>query len=43
MEESGARPIIDHSVDLENIQQGFEALIDGHNLGKIVVHISEEK
>lgn len=43
MEESGARPVIDHSVELENIQQGFEALIEGHNLGKIVVHISEEK
>jgi NADPH-dependent curcumin reductase CurA len=43
MEESGARPVIDHSVSLENIHEGFAALIDGNNLGKIVVRISEEK
>jgi NADPH-dependent curcumin reductase CurA len=42
MEESGARPVIDQSVDLENIHHGFEALIAGNNLGKIVVHISKE-
>lgn len=41
MEESGAKPVIDHSVDLDNIHEGFEALIAGDNLGKIVVHISE--
>lgn len=43
MEESGARPTIDHVVDLEHIHQGFESLIEGNNLGKIVVHISKEK
>lgn len=43
MEESGARPVIDHSVTLENIHQGFEALISGDNLGKIVVQISDEQ
>ncbi len=43
MEESGARPVIDHCVSLEDIQDGFAALIDGNNLGKIVVRISEEK
>ena len=43
MEESGARPVIDHTVDLDQITEGFESLIDGQNLGKIVVHISEEK
>lgn len=41
MEETGARPVIDHSVNLEKIHEGFEALIAGDNLGKIVVHISE--
>ena len=43
MEESGARPIIDQTVSLENIHQGFESLIEGNNLGKIVVRISEDK
>jgi NADPH:quinone reductase-like Zn-dependent oxidoreductase len=43
MEESEARPIIDHGVSLDNIHQGFESLINGDNLGKIVVHVSEEK
>ena len=43
MEESGARPVIDHTVDLGQITKGFESLIGGQNLGKIVVHISEEK
>jgi NADPH:quinone reductase-like Zn-dependent oxidoreductase len=42
MEESGARPVIDHKVSLENIHHGFEALIVGDNLGKIVVNVSEE-
>ena len=41
MEDSGARPVIGHSVDLENIHAGFESLISSENLGKIVVHISE--
>jgi D-arabinose 1-dehydrogenase-like Zn-dependent alcohol dehydrogenase len=43
MEESGARPVVDQSVSLENIHEGFSALIEGKNLGKIVVHISDEK
>jgi NADPH-dependent curcumin reductase CurA len=43
MEVSGARPVIDRRVTLDNIHEGFTALIDGNNLGKIVVHISNEK
>lgn len=43
MEQAGLHPVIDHSVDLENIHEGFTSLIEGNNLGKIVVHISEEQ
>lgn len=38
MDGTGARPIIDHVLPLADIHQGFQQMIDGSIIGKIVIH-----
>ncbi|KLO62109.1 molecular chaperone GroES [Dermacoccus sp. PE3] len=42
MENTGVRPLIDSTVSLENIRDGFETLLGGDVRGKIVVRVAED-
>jgi NADPH:quinone reductase-like Zn-dependent oxidoreductase len=38
VEATGARPVIDHVLPLEDIHKGFQLMIDGNLTGKVVIH-----
>lgn len=39
LEATGVRPVVDRTLDLADIHQGFQAMLDGNLTGKIVVHV----
>ncbi len=38
LQATGARPVIDQVMGLEDIHKGFQLMIDGHLTGKVVIH-----